>query len=129
MERIYLDSSFIIALQVNSHEFNQKAQNILNRLTKNTLFYYSYLTINECAFTLIKYKADKKKVVQLLIELVSKPQFYLVNTNSDAEELIKYLSIWEITSLKPRDAIHYFYMQQNNIAPAGYCKRLSSQAR
>ncbi len=115
MERIYLDSSFIIALKVNGHEFNLKAQNILEHLRTDTLFYYSYLTIDECAFTLVKYGADKSQVVELLIELISKPQFYLVNTDANTEELIAYLNTWETTPLKPRDAMHYFYMQQNHI--------------
>ena len=76
--------------------------------------YISILSIDECLHTLYKkYKLPKNKIEVLLYNILNIKNIRTVQT--PRIRLRKYINIWHITNLKPRDAAHLYLMRINEI--------------
>ncbi len=111
----YLDANFYVALQLIKHPFHDKSVEVLKKYP-NLSVYYSILTLDEIIFSLTKYNFDKDIIYQNIYEnLFDNPRMFDLPLNSNRDFLDSYLQTWSDNNLKPRDAMHYFFMQQNNI--------------
>lgn len=111
----YLDANFYVALQIIKHPFHDAAVKALKKYP-NLIVYYSILTLDEIIFSLTKYNFDKDVIHQNIYEnLFNNPRMFDLPLNSNRDFLDSYLQTWSDNNLKPRDAMHYFFMQQNNI--------------
>lgn len=112
---IYLDASFFIATQIKEHIFHKQASKIFKNKISESVFCYSGLTIDEILHALSRYLSKSEIVAVINNNLFNMQSFLYLNTSLKYIDIKEYLSIWENTTLKPRDAMHYFFMQQNNI--------------
>jgi predicted nucleic acid-binding protein len=115
IDKVYLDSSFVIALQVTDHPFHIQALKQLSSLRESQLF-ISLFVIDEVIYVLKKYKLEKKKIVELLKENIS----VLANLNvigyaGEKEIIEEYLYFWKKSKLQPTDTMHVFLMKKENI--------------
>src|SRR3989338_1605281 len=111
----YLDANFYVALQIIKHPFHNTSIKILKKYP-NLIVCYSILTLDEIIFSLTKYNFDKNIIYQNIYEnLFDNPRMFNLPLNSNKDFLESYLQTYTDNSLKPRDAMHYFFMQQNNI--------------
>ncbi len=112
---IYLDASFFIATQIKEHIFHKQASKIFKNKMNESVFCYTALTIDEIIHALSRYLSKPEIVLLIETNLFNMQSFLYLNTSLKYIDIKEYLNTWENTTLKPRDAMHYFFMQQNNI--------------
>jgi len=111
----YLDANFFIASQITSHPFYNSVQRVLTR-NETVLLCYSILTLDEVLYTFTKYKTDKEIICKTLkTNLLDNPKMIKLIQGNNPIFYEEYLETWKNSGLKPRDAMHLHYMQQNHI--------------
>ncbi|MDA1338445.1 MAG: type II toxin-antitoxin system VapC family toxin [bacterium] len=112
---IYLDASFFIATQIKEHIFHKQASVTYQKFANNSTFCFTSLTIDEVLHALSRYLSKPQITEVIESKLLNTQSFLFLNTSLKYIDITEYLNIWENTPLKPRDAMHYFFMEQNNI--------------
>ena len=120
MSNVYLDSSVLIASQIENHPFHSKAKDFLTKLhDQNCVFCISPLAIDECIYVFFKYQRTGYLDATVDIRIALKRITYLspIYINIVWEETVLF-SIYKLIrkySLKSRDAFHLQTMQDNVI--------------
>ncbi|MEI7578422.1 MAG: type II toxin-antitoxin system VapC family toxin [bacterium] len=114
-DSIYVDTNVFIAWLVASHPDYKQARCIFKQYSKYQ-FYYSLLVIDEILFVMTKYRISKN-IIQNIIKsnLIENPICILIEDTINHEQIEKYLNLWVNCGLKPRDALHYYYMKKMKI--------------
>ncbi len=115
IDKIYLDSSFVISLLVSQHPFHKKAIEILNSLRQSQLF-VSLFVVDEVVFTLRKYQLEKKQIAKIVKENFRElTNLQLIGLSGKIQEMEDYLQFWQNNPLQATDAMHLFLMQKKKI--------------
>ncbi len=115
---VYLDSSFLISLLVESHPLNKKAQEINKKAIEKNLYpCISILTFDETIFHLQKYQSVSKNrfLVSKFIEQITTLPFYYIQPQWNPFVPQEIIDLMKRFRLKPRDAIHLKTMLDNKI--------------
>jgi predicted nucleic acid-binding protein len=112
IDRVYLDSSFIIALLLKNEEFHAQALMRMQKLAQTELF-VSFFSLNETLYILSKYGLSKAEVANVVREkFLLLEKIRVINTTETLETMFDYLKFWNQTQLKSTDAMHVFLMKQ-----------------
>lgn len=115
VKKIYIDASFFIATQVINHPFHKKAGWFLKKMI-NDIFYFSLPTIDEIIYAFLQYQVDQETITSIINDkIVNIENVRLLNYPNDLYQIQSYLKIWNKSCLKPRDALHFYFMKVNNV--------------
>lgn len=113
---IYIDSNFLIAALVENHPFHTEAIELFHNHSTGT-FSLSLLTLDEVLYTFRRYKIPAEKVMHILqTGVFTVKNIDVLSDNASKESAIEYISLWEKSSLHPRDALHLFFMKMYHIS-------------
>ncbi|MBU1088745.1 type II toxin-antitoxin system VapC family toxin [Patescibacteria group bacterium] len=115
IDKIYLDASFFVALQIKEHIFYQKAWKKINK-SQSIKIYFSLFTLDEAIHVLKKYKLSKSKIIKIVKDkLINTNKSILISYKDDKKTSLKYLNLWQKYNLRPIDSVHLFLMKQHKI--------------
>jgi predicted nucleic acid-binding protein len=106
INKVYLDSSFLVALFDDKHEFHTKTN-----LKNSDTFYISTLTLDETIMTLKKSGKSLKDINVAFLKLNPKVTKQTTSLNKN----LQVLEIMQKFNLRPRDAFHVLTCLHNNI--------------
>ncbi|MFQ5493618.1 MAG: type II toxin-antitoxin system VapC family toxin [Candidatus Dojkabacteria bacterium] len=114
-DRIYLDASFFVALQIREHTFHKRA--IAKKgLLQDAEICFSMFTLDESIHAFRKHKIDQFAIKEAIEEdIVFLPHSKLVSYRSELPDMIKYVNEWVFSDLRSGDALHLFMMKTNGI--------------
>ncbi|MBI4130741.1 type II toxin-antitoxin system VapC family toxin [Candidatus Roizmanbacteria bacterium] len=114
-DNVYIDTSFFIATQTANHPRHSRAVAILESCKKWRLF-FSLLTIDEIMYTLLQFNLSRNRINTIIRDkILSIHNVHLITYPPDLKSIEKYLTIWGMTGLAPRDALHLYLMRTKKI--------------
>ncbi len=116
IDKIYLDSNFIISILVDKHPQYLKSKKIIARHIE-AKFFLSLLTLAETLHTLnVGYNIPRLELSFKLEDFLISREVKICDASPDYGNLAKlYLRIYTDNNLSPRDSLHYLIMKSNNI--------------
>lgn len=115
-DNVYVDTSFFIATQIANHPFHDVAITVLEEY-KDSLFYFSLLTIDEIVFTLLNHRITPNEISTIITEkIIAIKNTRLIAYQKRMKQIEEYIELWKSIPLGPRDAMHVYLMKQNKIA-------------
>ena len=117
IDKIYLDSNFIIAALVSDHPQHPKSKEIIERHLKLKLL-VSLLTLDEVIHTLnLAYNLSRLDLSFKVESFLNSKEVKLCDAITTFNNPIKqYLHLYVDYNLSPRDTLHYLMMKANKIS-------------
>lgn len=118
MTRIFLDTNFLIASQIQLHHFHERAKELLARFyAENYVPLAHYLIFDEFWYVLqgLQKNRDVSAIKKSTGNILNFENFKLLKTHLTEKELISTLDLMGKYRLKPRDALIVNVMKKEKI--------------